>query len=121
MPQACDLGAHVRAVGDVQVFEGMRPGVLRGVAIPIEEHTAEIRATEPLEIHRKERDVGEDVAVPKAVVEFQAVDRTRPVVEAEDVVGEEVAVTVARMAAGDALFEERVPARQVATGERCDA
>ena len=94
---------------------------MRGVAIPIEEHTAEIRTTEPLEIHREECDVGEDVAVAKAVVEFQAIDRARPVVETEDVLGEEVAVTVARMAAGDALFEERVPARQVATGERCDA
>ena len=56
--------------------------------------------TEPFQVHGQEGDVVEAVDVAQAVVELQAVQRPGPVVEAEDVVGDQVAVAVDDAAAG---------------------
>jgi hypothetical protein len=54
------------------------------------------------------------------VVELEAVDDPRAVVEAEDVVGEEVTVTVAHPAIGNPPVEQRRPPFGVSPGERDD-
>ena len=66
-----------------------------------------------LEVHGEERGVGQAVAEAKRVVELDAVEDAGPVVEAEDVVGEEVAVAVDGPAVGDPLLEELRPAVEV--------
>ena len=70
-----------------------------------------------LEVHREEGDVAQHVAVPQPVVEGQAVEHPRAVGQAEDVVGEEVAVAVAHPALGDAPLQQGAPAPQVRPGQ----
>ena len=72
---------------------------------------------EALEVHRQERSVGEHVPVAQSVVELEAVEDPRTVLEAEDVLGLEVAVTVARPPLGDSCVEEWSSSGQVATGQ----
>ena len=73
----------------------------------LEEPPAEIRPPETLEVHGEERRVGDDVADAQGVVELEAVEEPRPVGEAEDVVGQQIAVPVAAPAVGDPLLEQR--------------
>ena len=96
VPDAGDLGSNVRAVRHVVVRQRRRPGVGRQLSVRVEEQLTEVRAAEALEIHGEERDVREDVAVSQVVVELDAVEHPRPILEAEDVVGEQVAVPVPR-------------------------
>lgn len=50
--------------------------------------------SQAFEVHREEGSVVEPVDVPETVVEVEAVEDARPVVEAEDVVGDQVPVAV---------------------------
>ncbi len=111
------FAAHVRAVRDVEVFERRRPLVARDGAVVVEEAAREIGAPEMLEVHRQERHVAENVAEPQPVVELQTVEHPGTVRQTEDVVGQQVAVTVPGVTSGEARREQREPARQVATGE----
>ena len=76
------------------------------VQIARHEVLREISAAEELQIHRQEGGVVDDVDVAKPVVELQAVQQHRPVRQAEDVVGQQVGVTVDDAPAGDTPGEE---------------
>ena len=102
-----DLGPNLRAVRHVVVFEGGRPGVGRRLLVRVEEPPSEIRTAEVLEIHREEGDVSQDITAAQGLVEVQAVEDPDPVVQHEDVVGEEIAVAITRPSRGDAFLEER--------------
>ena len=56
----------------------------------------QVGPSQVLEVHGEEGDVGEDVPEPEAVVELEAVEHPGPVVQAEDVVGEQIRVIVMR-------------------------
>ena len=114
------LGAHEGPVGDVVVDEGRRRGVAGQLEVPPEERRAEIRCAQPLEVHGEERRVVDPVDVPQPVVELQAVERARPVREAEHVVGHQVAVPVDGAPAGDPLGEQRTTPVQEAQGQPLD-
>ena len=58
------------------------------------------------QVHRQERCVVDGVDVAQGVVELQAVQQLRAIVEAEDVVGEQVGVPVDDSALGDATGEQ---------------
>ena len=88
------------------------PGAL---GVPVEEVPREIRATKTLEIHREERDVAQHVAEAEMIVELEAVEHSRTAGQAEDVVGEQVAMPVAR------LDRRRCAPRRVARGRRDSA
>ncbi len=88
--------------------------------VPLEEAPALRGPAEPLEVHREERHVEQDVLEPVAVVELEAVEDPRPVGEAEDVLGQQVAVPVADHAGGDALVEEGLTAGEVPLREPPD-
>ena len=104
---ARDLGPDVGPHRDVVVQERPGIGVVDELAVVLEQLVGEVVGAEALEVHREERDVGEDVAVTQPVVELEAVEDARPVVEQEDVVGEQVPVAVADAALRDAGVEER--------------
>ena len=82
--------------------------VVEQFGVQAQERPAQVGAAQPLEVHREERDVGEHVTHPQALVELQAVQDARPVVEAVDVVGEQVTVPVACPTGVDALIEQRL-------------
>ena len=84
--------------------------------VELEEAGGEIGRAPVLEVHGEERDVGEDVAAAELVREVEAVQHTRAVGEAEDVVSQEVAVPVADPPVCHPLFEEPGPALHVARG-----
>ena len=88
------------------------------LVVELEEAGGEIGRAPVLEIHGEERDVGEHVAVAELVGEVEAVQHARAVGEAEDVVGEEVAVPVAHPAVCHPLLEEPGPALHVARSAR---
>jgi len=119
-PQAGHLGPHECAIRDVEMLERFRPCVAGALSIPVEKVMCEIRASESFEVHREERDIGENVAVPQMVVELEAVEHARRVSQAEDVVGEQVTVPVAGASGRDALVEELDTTRDVGTSERSE-
>jgi hypothetical protein len=94
MAQQGDLGPHHRPVGDVVVAQPGRRRVGRELGVAIEEGLGGAGVAEVFEVHGQERRVVEPVDVPEVVVEVQAVQEAGSVVEAVDVVGEQVAVAV---------------------------
>ncbi len=87
---------------------------LRGV-LPVgrQEPAGEVCPAEVLQVHRKEGSVVEHVAPAEPGVELHAVEDPGAVVEAEDVLGEQVAVPVDDPSFGDPVREQPVPALQV--------
>jgi len=63
-------------------------GVTGELAVVGHELVGQFRGAEPFQVHREEGHVVEHVDVAQVVVELQAVQHPRAVVEAEDVVGE---------------------------------
>ena len=104
--QARHLRPYDRPIRDVEVGERLRPRLACTRCVAVEEAASEVGAAEPLEVHREERDVGEHVAVAQGVVELEAVEHARTVVEAEDVVGQEIAVPVADPSARDPVEQQ---------------
>ena len=92
--QTRHLGPHEGAVGDVVVAQRGGCGVAGELGVRVEEGRAEVGATEPFQVHRQERDVVEGVDVAQVVVEVEAVQDARAVMEAEHVVGDQIAVSV---------------------------
>ena len=75
---------------------------------------------EAVEIHGQEGDVEQDVADPQRHGEGQAVEDPGPVVQAEDVVGEQVAVAVADQAVADPLLRTARRGGRGTRGEELD-
>jgi hypothetical protein len=113
VPQTGDLGPHVRAVRDVQVLWGHGPAVVRVVAVPIEEVACEVGSSQSLEVHGEEADVRQHITEPEPVVELETIKDARPVGQAEDVLGEEIALTVARTSQRNAAREERLASGEI--------
>ena len=101
------------AVGDVVLRERLRIVLACELPIPREESFAQIGRAHSFEVHGEEGDVGEDIAVTEPVVELDAVENAWTVVQAEDVVGEQVAMTVSHLAMSDAIGEERAASVEV--------
>ena len=73
-------------------------------------HRGIVRPDRPrhsFEVHGEEGDIGKDIAVAESVIELDAVENTWTVVQAEDVVREQVAMTVSNLSMSDAIGEER--------------
>jgi hypothetical protein len=92
--QACHLRAQESAVGDVVVVQGSGCGITGELGVGVEEGRAQLGVAEPFQVHREERDVVQGVDVPQMVVEVGAVEHARAVGEAENVIGDQVAVSV---------------------------
>ena len=81
--------------------------VLSGeLAVVTNQRARDGRPGQPVKIHGKEGDVGEDITDPEPFVERQAVKNSRAVVHAEDVVCEEVAVAIANKPCIDPIGEQ---------------
>ena len=72
-------------------------------------------------MHGGEWDSGKHIAGTEMNVELAAVEDAGTIIEAEDVVGGQVTVTVAHLPVRDASGEQRTPALKIATRERGDA
>ena len=73
-----------------------------------------------LEVHGQEADVVQDITPSQPLVELEPVEDPGTVVEAEDVLGEQIAVPVHDAAAGDALVQQSGSPVQVAVRELGD-
>jgi hypothetical protein len=68
--------------------------------------------SEALEIHCEERDVGCNVVEAKAVVELKAIENPRSIIEAVDVIGLKVPMSIADLTVGDPPREQSISASQ---------
>ena len=103
---AVDLGAHDRPVGDVEVCQRSRCGIVGSTTVFIDKGVAKIGATEKIQVHGEERCVVDAVDIAQLVVELQAVQERRSFRDAEDVVGEQVAVSVEDASLAHTLVKE---------------
>ena len=111
---AADEGADQCPVGDVEVLERWRVGFGRVLPVVPQQGGGGGGGAEPFEVHREERHVEQHVADPQPLVEVETVEDAGAVVEAEDVVGEQVAVSIDDVAPGHAVGEQRAASAQVA-------
>ena len=118
--QTGDLRADERSIRDVVVLQ--RAGVRFGgeLPVPIKELARQVGTSQPFEIHREEPDVEQHVTPTQPVVELQAIEDPGPVVQAEDVVGEQVAVPVDDPSPSDAVGQQSAPAVQIPVSELTD-
>ncbi len=117
--QAGDLAANKGTVGDVQVCQRGRVCLRGELTVRGQEGGRQLGCTESFQVHRQEGDVAQDVADPQPPIELQAVEHARPVVEAENVAGQQVPVPVPHPSVMLAPGEQRctpgeVPQRQAA-------
>ncbi|MFG1928836.1 hypothetical protein [Cryptosporangium sp. NPDC048952] len=88
------------------LLEGGDPRSTDELSEPVQEPGGVRRGTEAFQIHRQAGGVVDSIERPQIVVELQAVQSSGAVVQAEDVVGEQVAVAVAHPAGRDPGGEE---------------
>jgi hypothetical protein len=120
VPHAGDLGTDERAIGDVVIAQRGRGRIAGILGVPVQKQLAEPGRTQPFQVHREERDVIQPVQPASPVVELEAVQHPRSVVEHEDVVGEQVTVPVHDAARVHSGPEERGPAGEEVPGEPLD-
>ncbi len=102
------------------VPQGRRSGVARVLAVGGEEGGRRLRRAELFQVHGEEGGVVQTVDVPQTVVELQAVQDAGSVVEAEDVLGEQVAVAVDHAPLLDPRIEQPLAPGEVAAHEPLD-
>ena len=106
VPDAGHLRSHVGPVSDVVMNQRLGVRLARELHVAAYERVCQIWCAQTLEVHGKERHVGEHVSVAELVVELDAVQDARAVLQAEDVVGLEISVAVARHPSLNSLLEE---------------
>src|SRR5690242_627633 len=89
--------------------------------VQLKEAQSEVRAAQMLEVGGEERRIVEHVDPAQPVVEIEAIQRLRPAVEAEDIVGGEVAVPVHAAATLSPFAEQGSAALDVPDGQVADA
>jgi hypothetical protein len=82
------------------------------LAVVVQQLLREVNAPEAFEIHSQEREIREHVSPTQAIIEVQAVEDAWAVIEAEDVVGKQIAVTVT-----DPAFLDPVPEQPLTPGQ----
>jgi hypothetical protein len=92
----------------------------RVLPVGVQERPGQVRPAELLQIHRQEGDVQEHVTEAEPVVELQAVEDARAVVEAEDVGRQQVTLAVHDPPSFDALLEQRRTTVEVAQRQALD-
>ncbi len=95
-------------------------GVVGEVGIPAGEAFRQLRVVAVVEVHDQAGDVVEAVEPAQPVVEVEAVEHPGSVVEAEDVVGEEIPVPVEDPVLGDPALEQRFASREEVAGAALD-
>ena len=111
-----DLGAHQRPVRDVVVEQSPRHRRAGRALVLLDQRLGVCGVPRPAEVHHQEREVGRHVDAPQVVVELDAVEDPRAVIEDEDVLGPQVAMAVADEPVVEPVAEERgstqAPARR---------
>ena len=110
LPQTADLGADESPVGDVVMPQRRRGGIAGELGVPVQKHLGQPGRAEPFQVHGQKGHVVKTVEEAEPFVELQAVQNPRPVVQAEDVLGEQVTVAVHDAALADAGREQRFAA-----------
>jgi hypothetical protein len=102
------------------VAQRARCGVTAEFGIPVEERSGRRHGAEVLDVHGQESGVVQHVDVAQPIVELDAVEHAGAVVEAEDVVGEQVRVPVDDVPGGDPIVEQRFTTGQEVVGQPFD-
>ena len=90
------------------------------LGVPASEPPGEIWGTEPLQVHGQARGVIEAVQPAQPVIEIQAVEDPRPVVQAVDVVGEQIAMPVHDAACAHSGLQQPAPPSQILADQAVD-
>ena len=117
---AVTFASDLRPIGDVVMRQRRGPHVVAVLPVCVEEPACQVGVPEVLEVHREERDVGQSVTQTEAVVELDAVEDPRPIVQTEDVVSEQISMPIHRSAVVDPPREELRPAIEVPVGHPLD-
>ena len=72
------------------------------------EHASRVRTAETLEVHRQKGNVGANVVPAQCVREFEAVEDTYSVVEAEDIRRLQISVAITDVPLRDSGLQERM-------------
>ena len=89
-----------------------RCGITGILGVPADELFRQLRSAEPLQIHGQEGGVVKPVHPAQPVIEVQAVKNPRPVIQAEDVIGEQIAMPIDDAPGLGSCGKERVPLGQ---------
>ena len=108
-PHAVHLGAHSGAIGDIEVAQRCRRIVGGHREVAAQKELSEFRPAEELQVHGQERGVVDDVDVAQPVVELQTVQQGGTVGQAEDIVSQQIGVSIDDPGLGDSSVEERGP------------
>ncbi len=112
--QRAHLGAHRRTVGEVERHEGAPVAVVARGEVGLEQRAGRVPRAVRLQIHGEERDVADRIGVAVALGELDAVDRDELVPgQHVDVLQPQVAVRLARNAAGGARLDQRAAALEL--------
>ena len=104
------FGADRSAVRNVVVHERDREGMPGELGVRTRKLLTGFRGPEALQIHHQERHVVDDVNVTQAVVELDAIEDARAVVETVDVGGLQISVSIAREPCLNPACEQVCPA-----------
>ena len=90
----------------MEVQKGRREASSRMTLIRSNEHASGVWTAEALEIHGQESNVGTNVVPAQCVREFEAVENSHAVVEAENIRGLQVAVAITDLPICDSGLQE---------------
>ena len=108
------LDPHVGTQSNIGVQQSHWQVCTGEVLVGTDESLRRIGVAQPLEVHGQEGHIGSHVTAAEMIVELEAVEDPRSVVEAVDVIGLEVSVAVADLVGGDAGREQRLASCQIA-------
>ena len=92
------------------VGEGAGERMPGELCVGLRQQCSGVGRPEVLEIHHEERDVVRDVDIPQGIVELDAVEDARAVVETVDVGGLQVSVSITRKPGPRPMCEQVCPA-----------
>jgi hypothetical protein len=98
--------------------QGARVMLAAELAIPANQVSCRRRPSESMEVHRKERNVRQNIADPKVRTKRKTVEDPWTVIEHIDVIGEQVAVAIADVPLSNPLVKQFGVAIEVLTNER---
>src|SRR6476659_4391794 len=123
MPLADANAVHLRpdhsAIGDTEVPQRTRCVVTGRPAVRVEEVVTEVLSAEELQVHREKCRVVDPVDITQPVVELETIKEDRSLRQTEDVLAQQVTVTVNDTTVRDPPGEQFSSAGYVLLGQFC--
>ena len=111
---------HVGPLRDGVVQEGLRKPITGPLLVHADELGGQVDTAQTFEVHGQEGHVGTDVPIAERIGELNAVDDADAVVEAEDILGLQVAMSVAHPTRRNTCVEQGAMAMQPTPSQHAD-